>query len=448
MKIKGIIIFLLITSTFHLVAQEKFELSDCLVYTLNNSPKLKAEKLSQEKETVSLYDQKSTFLPQIDAFLNYHNYFSDLPTYIFPQQEGSILAGETLPGPYPVQLGLPHNLNTGLEISQTIFDMNFFGNENFGQHYQAYKDIKLSMAEEEILYQVSVLFYQIAVNEEKLTFLNLNLDRLIKLQSIVKLQAEQGFAKQTDLDKLLVKTSNLKSKKNKLQSGIKQQMGYLKLMMGMEQSSEIALSYDQNKRLNSNETSLEKEELLSEKMLDEQRELNKMNAKKINADYYPKLQAYAAFLFQAQRDRLNFLESNQDWYNIHQWGLKLSVPIMRGFEKKTKKEISEIVDAQLSFGIQQKKEQSQMEFQNAIAELEVARIEQESQQENVELAERMFAQSELSYEQGTMLLMDFLDSEATLRESKMMFATALLDTRMAELKILKASGKLKELVNQ
>ena len=161
-----------------------------------------------------------------------------------------------------------------------------------------------------------------------------------------------------------------------------------------------------------------------------------------------RLSVYAAFLFQAQRDRLNFLESNQDWYNIHQWGLKLSVPIMRGFEKKTKKEISEVVDAQLTFGLEQKKEQSQLEFQNAVTELEVARDEQESQLDNVALAERMYSQSELSYEQGTMLLMEFLDSEATLRESKMMYATALLDTRMAELKILKTSGKLKELVNQ
>jgi outer membrane protein len=121
---------------------------------------------------------------------------------------------------------------------------------------------------------------------------------------------------------------------------------------------------------------------------------------------------------------------------------------MHGFEKKTKKEISEIVDAQLTFGLEQRQEQSEVEFQNAVAALEVARAEQQSQAENVALAERVYEQSELSYEQGTMLLMDFLDSEATLRESKMIYATAMLDTRLAELKILKASGKLKELVNQ
>ena len=109
-------------------AQEAFDLSDCLVYTINNSPKIKSEKLTQKKEIASLEEQRSDYLPQIDAYVNYQNYFNDLPTYIFPEAQGSILAGESLTGPYPLQLGLPHNLNTGFEISQTIFDMKFFVN--------------------------------------------------------------------------------------------------------------------------------------------------------------------------------------------------------------------------------------------------------------------------------------------------------------------------------
>lgn len=446
--IKGICLSIIYFVSTSVVAQEQFDLSDCLEYTLINSPKLKAEKFAQKKETLLLSEQKSNFLPQADAFLNYHNYFSDLPTYIFPQGEGSNLAGIPLTGPYPVQLGLPHNLNTGFEISQTLFDMNFFGNSDLYQHFQSFQEIKLSIAEEEMLYNVASLFYQIAANEERATFLNLNLERLEKLQSIIRLQVDQGFVRQTDYDKLLVKTSNLKSKKNKLNAGIRQQLSYLKLMMGISQEEAFEIEYIGTEGSNNEVLSLQQGDKLQEKMLEEQRELAKMNAKKINADYYPKLQAYAAFLFQAQREQFNFFESNQDWYNIHQWGLKLTVPIMRGFEKKTKKELSEIVDAQLAFGLEQKKEQSNLAYQNALAELEAARAELGSQLENVELAERVLAQSELSYEQGTMLLMDFLDSEATLRESKMIYATALLDTKLAELKILKASGNLKELVNQ
>jgi len=432
----------------HIYAQDSFDLSDCLEYTLNNSPKIRSEKLAGEKESTTIQEQKSHFLPQVDAFVHYHNYFNDLPTYIFPQAEGSVLAGETLSGPYPLQLGLPHNLNTGLEISQTIFDMNFFGNGELQQHYQVYQDIKLSIAEEEVLYQVATLYYQVALNQERLEFLNMNLERLHKLQDIVKLQVEQGFAKQTDYDKLIVKTSNLQSSKNKLQSGIKQQIRYLKLMMGMDQERSMDLEYDQIELTAADSESIEKGELLQQKLLKEQQELHLLNTRKLSAEYYPRLQAYAAFRFQAQRQQINFFASNEDWYNIHQWGLKLSIPIMRGFERKTKKQLSDIVDDQLTFGLEQQQVQGEVEYQNAISELEVARMEMKAQKENVALAERVYKQSSLSYEQGTSLLMDFLDSEATLREAKMIYATSILDTRLAELKILRASGNLKELINQ
>lgn len=446
MRISLIISFIIFFFHFG-VSQERYDLSECLNYTLINSPKLKAEKLAQEKETLSTFEGKSAYLPHIDGFLNYHNYFNDLPTYIFPQAEGSVLAGEPIQGTYPVPLGLPHNLNTGFEISQTIFDMNFFGSNAFLSHYQSYKEIRLSIAEEEILYQVATLFYQVAINEEKLRFLDLNLERLGKLQSIIQLQVDQGFAKMTDYEKLLVKTSNLKSKKNKLQAGMLQQRRYLQMMMGMPQEEEIQLLFGELESTLMGDTEVVRGELLEERMLNEQRELNRLNNRRINAEYYPRLQAYAAFLFQAQRDRLNFLASGQDWYNVHQWGIRLSVPILRGFEKKTKKELSQIVDSELALGLEQKQELIEVELQNAISSLEIARAEQQMQQENVKLAEKIYRQSQLSYEQGTMLLMDFLDSEATLRESKMMYATAVLDTRMAELKILKASGNLKELVN-
>ena len=448
MKTWAIAVSIFLANSIMLLAQQSFDLSGCLSYTIVNSPNLKAEQLAREKESATRYQGKSDFLPQVDAFVNYHHYFSDLPTYLFPQPEGSNLAGIPIAGPYAVPLGLPHNLNTGFEINQTIFDMRFFGNGELDQHFQSYNSIKLSLAEEEVLFQVAVLYYEIAINEERLDFLNMNLERLKKLRPVISLQVEQGFAKATDLDKLIVKTSNLESSKNKLESGISQQISYLKLMMGVNQDEEISIRFDHGNLENAGIAVMHEEGQFSKKLLEEQRELNRMNARRIDADYYPKLQAYAAFLFQAQRERINFLQSNQDWYNIHQWGLKLSVPIMRGFKKKNSKEISALVNEQLSLGIEQMQVQSELEYQNAVMEFEVAREGRESQLENVLLAEKMYQQSELSYEQGTTLLMEFLDSEATLREAKMVYATSLLDTKLAELKILKASGRLKELIDQ
>ncbi|MDZ7607598.1 MAG: TolC family protein [Cyclobacteriaceae bacterium] len=426
-------------------AQKSINLSECLSFTLTNSPKIRAELLQQEHENATLDLEKSRFMPRADAFVNYNNYFNDLPTYLFPAEQGSVLSGQPLTSPYALPLGLPNNLNTGLELSQTVFDMNFFGNKTLLERYGNYSNTKLTIAQEETLHQAAVLFYQTAINLEKLKFLDANLERLSKLQGIVKLQVEQGFARQTDLEKLMVKTSNLQSARNKLSSGIKQQTAYLKLIMGMAQEEEITVNYEEDPGLmfeSAPGTALDVQ------LMQQQRDLHSLNSRRLNAEYYPKLQAYLAFLFQAQRQNVNFFSQGEDWYNIHQWGLKLSIPVIHGFEKKSKKAINEVVDRQLALGIEQKQAQSQLELVSARSDLESARSELAAQEANVALAEKVFGQAELGFTQGTALLMDFLDSESTLREAKMIYATAVLDTRLAELKILKVTGNLKELVNQ
>ena len=366
MKRANILLWLLWISGITVYAQDSYDLVECLSFTLENSPKLESEKLSQEKETLELMEQRSSFLPSIDAYVNYHHYFNDLPTYIFPVQEGSVLAGEQLDSPYPVELGLPHNLNTGFEIQQTIFDRNFFGGGALSQRYQSYKSIRLNIVEEEVLYETAVLFYNVAVNQEKLRFLEQNIERLIKLSSIVELQVEQGFAKQTDLDKLMVKTSTLNSKRNKLNSGINQQFGYLKLMMGLSQEDNLELRV--GSELNVDDSGENAGEGLQQQLLEEQRELNELNSKRSSSEYLPKLQAFAAFNFQAQRQSVDFFRANRDWYNVHQWGLRLSIPIMRGLEKKNRKEVSQIVDAQIKFGLEQQKKKGQLEYDFAIQE--------------------------------------------------------------------------------
>jgi outer membrane protein TolC len=215
--------------------------------------------------------------------------------------------------------------------------------------------------------------------------------------------------------------------------------------MGMAQEDEITLKYEEDPGLVIGSVSGAG---LDVQLMQHQRDLQSLNSRRLNAEYYPKLQAYLAFLFQAQRQGFNFFSQGEDWYNIHQWGLKLSIPIIHGFEKKSKKAINEVVDRQLALGIEQKQAQSQLELTGAQDDLEAARAELAVQEANVALAEKVFGQAELGFTQGTVLLMDFLDSESTLREAKMIYATAVLDTRLAELKILKVTGNLKELVNQ
>ena len=65
-------------------AQVTYDLSDCLKFTLEHSPQLQSERLDQEKQSMELYSRRSVFLPQMDLFLDYHNYFSDQSCTFLP----------------------------------------------------------------------------------------------------------------------------------------------------------------------------------------------------------------------------------------------------------------------------------------------------------------------------------------------------------------------------
>ena len=123
---KRILLFFIgICCLYNLQAQDtsKYDLKRCITYALENSYLNQSTELEAAELFSEYKAKKSKILPQIDFYLGYHNYFNDLPTYIFPSSEGSILSGGSSTGPYPVELGLPHNLNTGIDIADGMKDL-------------------------------------------------------------------------------------------------------------------------------------------------------------------------------------------------------------------------------------------------------------------------------------------------------------------------------------
>ena len=388
-------------------------------------------------------------LPQVDAFLDYNQYFSDLPTYIFPPAEGNVISSGSSNGFYPIPLGLPYNLNAGITLTQQVFNMNMFGIGKIKSNYQALDELKLNQAQEEVIYQVALNYYQLASNQEKEKIIQYNLSRLSKIKGLLSVQVQQGFAKETDLQKLVVKTANLNTNDQKLQAGIQQQSGYLKLLIGFSSTdslrleSDITLSdsvvrEDMDQKINSTEREI----------LERQQQLNALNERHLRADYYPKLQAFANMWFQAQRESFDFLQSGGNWYNLHQWGLRLAVPIMHGFKKQTQLQLAELTNQKLEYGLQQKLAQENVVLKNAEAQLKISMDNYKAQKANVDLAEKLYHQASVGYEQGTLLLSDYLDAEATWRESKMLYITSIYDYKIARLNYLKASGNLMKLLEK
>lgn len=71
-----------------------------------------------------------------------------------------------------------------------------------------------------------------------------------------------------------------------------------------------------------------------------------------------------------------------------------------------------------------------------------------TQKENVNLAKEVLSNVENNYKFGLASLTDLLDAETSFADSQNSYTNALLDYKIAEVKLIKAKGELKSLTQE
>jgi outer membrane protein len=420
-----------------------FNLKNCIEYALENSYLQKSQVLEIRQRQATLNQKKAGFLPQIDSYADYMNYFSDLPTYIFPEQEGSILSGGTNSGFYPVELGLPHNLNIGIKINQVIYDQNFFLAEKFKTNLTAINQLNSRVTNEEIVFNVSQTFYQAASLKSQMGLIDFNFKRLERIEKMLDSQIKNGFARESEKNKILINRSKLITQQNQAELGLNQMLDYLKFQLGMPVEQELNISTED---IFTDEPAMPDTTRISEniklQLLESRMEVSQLEEKQVKNDYYPKLNAFAQFRFQAQRDAFNFFSGNESWYLINFFGVRLDIPIVHGGEKRKNLELMEIQSSQLELDKLRLEENLKMEYTHAKNELMNSILEVRLKEGNVQVARKSFEESSALFEEGLVMLNEFLDTEAVYREMESELMTARYKRKIAELKYLKTTGNL------
>ena len=424
--------------------QSSFNLKQCIEYGIENSYLNKSDEIEAGERYAEYKAAKSKILPRIDFYTDYSNYFSDLPTYIFPPEEGSVISGGTNDGPYPVELGLPHNLNAGINIDQVIFDRNFILTDDFNRNLEKLDVLKSQLSRETIIYDITLNYYKLASLYAKKDLISYNLERLSKIEELVNVQIENGFARQFDKGKIDINRTKLLSGADQLDAGISQLKGYLKFLMGMPVETEIDIIIE-GLEVRPGEINDEYPENISnteEELLDTRIDLYELEKDKVKSDYFMKLNAFARFRVQAQREAFNFFQGNQDWFLINLFGVRLDIPIYRGGIKKKQMEASSLKSEKVKLDKVRLQESLKMQFENSRNELINSLKKIEYNTKNVETSKYMFEQTSAMYEEGLTLLSDLLESEATYREAENNLITATYDYKIAELNYLKSTGNL------
>ena len=426
-------------------SQEQYSLNDLLKHAVENSHEMKKAALQQSESASKRKEVIANGLPQINGSLDYSR--MGIPEISISQEMLDMLPEEIA----PLVGGLAdikalHTTSAGVTVSQLLFSKSYLTGVKQVKKAEDLYNSMLQKTEEDVIHDVSASYYQILMNYSNLNILNENIQNLEKLYNILKLQYENDFVKQTDVSRLKVTLTNLKTQRETLKNGIDVQQRILKIISGIPVEKEMVLDTAIVSKMNYQkpEMSAFVMDILPEyQLLRKQNELAGLQIESDKAAFYPNLAAFGQFSYSSYATKFQL----KDFNNQNTVGLKATIPIFSSGMRKNRVKQSQLKFQQDQTEFEQSMNYLETNYKNATNSLVSAWSNLQDQQENKALASEVYGQVKLQFDEGMASLTDLLNVETSLLEAESLFNQQLLKYKLAEIELLKATGKLKTLIN-
>lgn len=423
-------------------AQEKYAFSakQAVDYAMKNSVQVKNALKDVEIQFQSNRETTAAAYPQVSGSLGLTDYLK-LPTTLVPAQFFGGAAGDF----EAVTFGTKYNANYGVTAQQLLFDGQVFVGLQARATSIEYAEKNVAVTQEMIKANVYKIYYQLVVGKKQIDLLDANIARSEKLLHDTKAMFENGFQEKLDVDKVNVTLSNLRTEKTKVQNQL--QTGYigLKYLMGMPVKSELTLTdtlsdaFFREGLLTDSVRYEDRQEFLLLKSLEK---LNAYNIKRYKYTYIPTVSLTGSYARNAQRNTLDVFALHEPWYTTSYIGLQINVPIFDGFAKDARIKQARLNLAKTENNISDLKNKIDMEVDSSRTSIGNALIALDEQVKNMKLAEDVYNQTKVKYEQGLGSNLEVTTAETELRSAQNNYFSALYDVIIARVNYLKAVGKL------
>ncbi|PZF74543.1 TolC family protein [Taibaiella soli] len=431
-------------------AQQVLSLQDCLRFALDNNQNIAIKKYEQLEGDQKVVQARSQALPQVNGNANFTDNF---------KKQVIVLPGELTGNPgttTAVQMGTTYNPTASVDVSQQLLNVGVFTALKAAETGRHYYTLNTQLTEEQVINQVAQMYYQICATKASIKILNITIQNLEKLVASTDGQYKSGLARKIDLQRIQVKLTNTKTQLTEKENQLVILGNNLKLSMGMQPGQEIAIAEIPLKDIEQKVSSdvavaaFNLSNLTEMKILDVQKDLYTLQKKASQAEYYPKLSAFANYSYNGMSNSFGdmFKNGGSDvWYGTGAFGLRLSVPIFDGFNRRSKVAMDKIALKKLA----QQKEYTEISLNASYNSAKLTLYNTlnaiRSQQENVSLADEVYQSSSQNYNLGIASLTDLLDAENSFEDAQNAYTQALLNYKLAELETLKATGNIKTLLN-
>lgn len=420
-------------------------IEETINYAIENNTNLEKSRIDQEIIQRQIAEVKGNALPQVNGTAGFTDNFSlqaqQLPAEMFGGEQGTTI---------PVTFGVRYQYSTGVKVKQELINFQLFNSVKSTKALADLSELQTLITTQDLIINVIQTYIQIQVFEKQIQLLQQNYNRTDDLVNISENKLNEGVIRKLDLNQLLVSRSNLKTQIEDAQFSKNQHIRMFKVLLNIPMTTSVVIIEQIEKRQIAtlgNELFLESN--LEYQQLDKSLELSIIDQNLIKAEYLPTLSATFGYNYIGQSNEA--LKFSTDVYNGQRsgsWGLTATIPIFDGFQRRNRLKQKEMKTEQMEMDREILRLDIERQYSDAREQLLLSNSQINSQQSNIDLAQENYDGIKTSYNEGVANLTELLDVEFALRQSQSNYLNALLQSKVAEVALLKSSGKLSQLITQ
>ena len=437
MKMMVIAVLCCLASVKTLAQSEPLTMKKAIEVALANNYSLKADSMNLLVTDYQNKAQKADFLPQVN-YSGKSEYNIAIPTQLLP---GNVV-GQPGKEYVPVQFGTRYNMGSGVEVTQNLYRKSSRIKINAAGLYNDIAQTKHNLTREELIYQVATIFYALQANAEMIRTTTRDYLNLKDITSIAKAQYENGILKRIDYESLEINTANKQSYLNQLQTDYNDQLANFNYLLGIPADTKTVINdsiAQVSGTIDAGNFLTQREDIRLSGQLIESKEID---IKSIRAEAKPTISSYFKFNYQAQFNKTGDAFDNDFWFKTSSVGLTASISLFDGNRRKSRIGVAESELQQLKFTSEYKKQLANTEWLTATETLRKDQQQYEITLRNLELAEKVFASRRALYAEGVSTLMELLDAETDLSESRNLHIQSIINVQTSRVNVYKAKGTL------
>ena len=441
---KNIASILIINFLFFTVSSQtnSFSLESAVAFALKNNNLSKNASSDLKIAQAKKWETIATGLPQISAFLDYANNIKQ-PISLVPAEFFGGTKGEFA----EISFGTKQTFDGSATLNQLLFDGSYIVGLSSIKLYLEIADNAKTKTDQEVKRTVISAYGNVLVSQERIKFLEENLDNIKGTLNEVRKLYENGMTELENVEQLTITYSSLENSLNYSKKIGKTSKNILKIVMGIPISENITLSE------NLNELTIKKIDInLIDKPFSIENNIDFViasNSKKSQETLLrleksralPTLSAYIQGTYKGNSESFNFLNSSQRWYGSSLAGVTMSIPVFSSLRRSAKTQQAKIEVEKATEDLKQTEQRIKVELENAQSNYQFAIKNFQNAQKNLELAKRIEKKNEIKFYEG-------LVSSFELRQAQNQLYTIQNELLQSMLEVINKKTNLEIIINE